>query len=159
MARHDERDRLDRDKAGRYGGPIGRVNPNLDRPDAGWSDDRRGGYGGWTWPFGRLLDPYGYGSGGPYAGRGPRGYKRSDERLHDEVSERLSEHGHLDASDVEVSTRDAEVTLVGTVEDRRQKRLADDLAASVPGIRDVHNRLKIGRRGLGERIADAITPG
>ncbi|MBX6343117.1 MAG: BON domain-containing protein, partial [Thermomicrobiaceae bacterium] len=33
------------------------------------------------------------------------------------------------------------------VEDRAQKRLAGDVAESVPGVRDVHNRLRLRRTG------------
>src|SRR5437762_1916123 len=40
--------------------------------------------------------------GGPYAGRGPRGYQRSDERIREDVCERMSDCGELDATDIEV---------------------------------------------------------
>jgi osmotically-inducible protein OsmY len=33
--------------------------------------------------------------------------------------------------------------LPGTVDDRRAKRLAEDLAESVSGVKDVHNRLRV----------------
>src|SRR6185436_14031856 len=32
-----------------------------------------------------------------HAGKGPKGYKRSDERIHDEVCERLTHHPLIDA--------------------------------------------------------------
>ncbi len=80
---------------------------------------------------------------GPYTGRGPRGYQRSDERIQEEVCARLTQHGGIDATDVDVSVENGEVTLSGTVESRVQKRLAEDAAESVPGVRDVHNRLRI----------------
>jgi osmotically-inducible protein OsmY len=53
----------------------------------------------------------------------------------------LTYHGYLDASEIEVEVTQDEVTLSGTVPDRRSKRLAEDLAASVRGVWDVHNRL------------------
>ena len=37
-----------------------------------------------------------------YAGRGPKGYRRSDERIREEISDRLTEHDELDASEIEV---------------------------------------------------------
>jgi hypothetical protein len=77
-------------------------------------------------------------------GRGPRVW-RSDARLLEDVSDALAAHGRLDASDVEVSVKQAEVTLEGTVPDREQKRLAEDLASACTGVRDVHNRLRVQR--------------
>jgi hypothetical protein len=87
---------------------------------------------------------------GPYVGRGPKGYVRSDERIYEDVCERLMRFGHVDASDIEVHVSRGEVTLEGVVDDRLQKRLAEDLADGVPGVIDVHNRLRIRRQpGVG----------
>ncbi|HET7584558.1 MAG TPA: BON domain-containing protein [Gemmatimonadaceae bacterium] len=80
-----------------------------------------------------------------YAGRGPRGYRRSDERILDDVNEALTRHAGLDPSDIEVRVSAGEVTLSGTVESRRDKRLAEDIADVVTGVVDVHNRLRIAR--------------
>jgi osmotically-inducible protein OsmY len=82
---------------------------------------------------------------GPYAGMGPRGYRRSDERISEEVCERLTRHGDVDASDIEVEVKDSEVVLRGTVEDRRTKRIAEDLAESTSGVSEVRNELRIRR--------------
>jgi hypothetical protein len=82
---------------------------------------------------------------GPHAGKGPKGYRRSDESMFEETCEALSEHGYLDASQIEVSVEDGEVTLEGSVDSRWSKRLAEDLAAAVRGVWDVHNRLRIPR--------------
>ena len=82
-------------------------------------------------------------STGPHYGRGPRNYRGNDERIREEVSERLADHGDIDASDVEVIVENREVTLVGTVTDRAQKRLAEDVAERVRGVADVHNRLRV----------------
>ncbi|HEY0787114.1 MAG TPA: BON domain-containing protein [Thermoanaerobaculia bacterium] len=81
---------------------------------------------------------------GPYSGRGPKGYQRSDERIREEVSERLTDDDRIDASGIELAVANGEVTLAGTVESRRMKRLAEDLAESVRGVRDVHNQLRVG---------------
>jgi hypothetical protein len=80
---------------------------------------------------------------GPFRGRGPRGYTRSDEDICAEVCEALTRNGMVDATDVEVTVDDGEVTLSGTVDTRYQKRVADDIAASVRGVHDVHNRLRV----------------
>ena len=80
---------------------------------------------------------------GPYEGRGPRGYRRSDERIFEDVCERFTEHGLLDPSDVEVNVRGGEVVLSGTVATRAEKRLAEDIADLVFGVVEVHNRLRV----------------
>lgn len=74
-------------------------------------------------------------------GRGPRGYQRSDERIRDEVCERLARSG-LDVEDVEVTVENREVTLHGTVERREDKWRLEDVAEEVYGVEDVHVRLK-----------------
>ena len=84
--------------------------------------------------------------GGPFSGRGPKGYRRSDERIREDVGEALTRDGDLDASEIVVTVEDGEVTLEGTVPDRRSKRLAEDLAGQ-RGVRDVHNRLRVERGG------------
>jgi osmotically-inducible protein OsmY len=82
-----------------------------------------------------------------HAGRGPKGYRRSDERIHEEVCEVLTRHPGVDASEVEVRVEGGEVTLAGTVPDRRMKRLAEDLAADCAGVVDVHNQVRVTRAG------------
>lgn len=77
-------------------------------------------------------------------GKGPKGYTRSDERIYEEVAERLSE-GHLDASGVIVSVKDGEVILQGLVASGRDRRLAEELIESCRGVRDIDNRLKVQR--------------
>jgi hypothetical protein len=86
---------------------------------------------------------------GPYAGIGPRNYNRSDETILEEVCERLSQHGQVDASEIEVEIQDGDVILKGSVNDRREKRLAEDIAESVFGIVDVQNHLRTQDRQLG----------
>ena len=78
-----------------------------------------------------------------YTGRGPRDYRRSDERIHEDVCDRLTEGSHVDAFEIEVRVRDGEVTLSGYVPSRHQKREAEDIAASVSGVKDVINELRI----------------
>ena len=80
---------------------------------------------------------------GPHVGRGPKGYQRSDERMREEISDRLTAHGLVDATDVEVRIEQGEVTLTGFVDSRDAKRAAEDCAEDVQGVREVHNHLRI----------------
>jgi osmotically-inducible protein OsmY len=82
-------------------------------------------------------------SGGGYAGRGPKGYRRSDDRIREEISDQFMENDQLDASEIEVQVSDGVVTLTGTVDDRQAKRLAEDMAERASGVRDVMNHLKV----------------
>lgn len=84
-----------------------------------------------------------YGEGEHHRGRGPRGYTRSDERIREDINDRLTDDPYLDASDIEVTVSAAEVTLSGSVEDRRAKRRAEDIAESVSGARHVQNNLRV----------------
>jgi len=84
-----------------------------------------------------------------HRGRGPKNYRRSDERIKEDVNDRLSDDNYLDASDVEVMVTNAEVTLTGTVHNRNDKRRAEDLAESVSGVRNVENRLRVKQSNYG----------
>lgn len=92
---------------------------------------------------------YGYGGEwndlGPYTGRGPRGYVRSDERIRDEVNDRLWVDDQLDATGIDVRVSDGIVTLEGVVDSRWAKRRAEDIAWSAPGVVDVLNNLRRAR--------------
>jgi osmotically-inducible protein OsmY len=78
-----------------------------------------------------------------FFGKGPKGYKRSDERIREDVCEALYRHPDVDASEIEVSVSGAEVTLKGTVEDRRAKRMAEDAAEGVSGVDNVRNEIRV----------------
>ncbi len=78
-----------------------------------------------------------------HRGRGPKGYKRSDERITEDINDRLSEDPYVDASEIEVSVNNGEVTLSGTVNDRGAKRRAEDIAESVSGVGNVENRIRM----------------
>ncbi len=82
---------------------------------------------------------------GPHRGKGPLNYKRSDERIREDVCEALTDHDYIDASRIEVTVTAGEVELAGSVDDRRTKRLAEDCAERISGVMDVHNHLRIGR--------------
>ena len=86
-----------------------------------------------------------YGSG-RFSGRGPRGYRRSDERIREDACELLTRHGEIDASEMEIEVTGATVVLRGTADSGRIRRLAEELVESIPGVREVRNELRVPQR-------------
>lgn len=82
-------------------------------------------------------------------GRGPRGYTRSDDRIKEDINDRLTDHYVIDASEIEVEVNGGEVVLSGTVDSRYEKRLAEDIAEAVSGVHNVENRIRINRGSMG----------
>ncbi len=78
-----------------------------------------------------------------HSGRGPRHYQRSDLRIEEDVNDRLTHHYEVDAFDILVQVKNQEVVLQGKVENRRAKRIAEEIAESVPGVKDVKNELQV----------------
>jgi hypothetical protein len=136
---HDESSRDLSYRTGRYGEPAGAPHGSLDeRPrearDAGGPVRER------------MAQRR-----GPHAGKGPVGFQRSDERIRELVCEALTDDGEIDATRIEVSVKGGEVALTGAIEDRRMKRLAEDCVEAVPGVKDVHNQLRIGEPATADR--------
>ena len=115
----------------------------------------QGGYGAESW---RGFDDQSRGSGfarnwegmqsrqgsrTSFAGRGPKDYQRSDDRIREEVSDRMTDDHDLDASEISVEVRGGEVTLTGTVRTRDQKRRAEDCAESISGVSEVVNNIRV----------------
>lgn len=78
-----------------------------------------------------------------HRGRGPKGYQRTDERISDEVNDRLTEDPWLDASNIQVEVKGGEVTLAGLVENREAKHRAERLVEDLSGVRHVQNNLRV----------------
>lgn len=81
--------------------------------------------------------------GHDFRGRGPKGYRRSDERIREEVCETLAHDPDIDASEIEIDIVDSCIYLKGSVDSKRTKRLAELTIENISGIRDVFNMLKI----------------
>lgn len=92
---------------------------------------------------GNQASQWGNSQGGSHKGRGPIGYKRSDERITEDVNDKLSDDSHLDASQIEVTVKSGEVILQGTVNNRMAKRHAEDIAEAVSGVSNVENRIRV----------------
>jgi len=78
-----------------------------------------------------------------HRGRGPKTYTRSDERIREDVNDRLTDDAWLDASEIEVQVAAGEVTLSGSVMSREDRRRAEDLAEHVSGVRHVQNNIRV----------------
>lgn len=78
-----------------------------------------------------------------HSGKGPKGYKRSPERIKDEACELLARDWELDASEIEVEVEDNCIILKGEVNTRSDKRLAEFLVENIAGVVDVYNQIKI----------------
>lgn len=74
---------------------------------------------------------------------GPKNYTRSDERIREEVCERLTHAPTLDVSDVTVAVAGSVVTLTGTVDNRRMKYEIEDLVDDTYGVSDVVNQIHV----------------
>lgn len=124
----------------------------------------------WNRPYGRDYGEQSYGTIGPinrwrlggtefgdfgtrpmHHGRGPRNYQRSDERIREDVIERLTRDPETDATDVEVQVANGEVTLRGLVEERWEKRRVEDICEDIFGVKNVVNHLKV-RNSLGMQL-------
>jgi hypothetical protein len=98
---------------------------------------------------------------GPHFGTGPKGYRRSDDRIREDVCECLYHQGDVDVSEAEVTVRDGQVTLTGTVSSRRAKRMVEEIIDDVAGVTDVHNQLRVKEGGdrAGIRTESESGPG
>ncbi len=86
------------------------------------------------------------------AGRGPqehwpKSYTRSDERIREDLYERIVHHSYIDASDVAIAVSDGRVTLEGTVPERHMKHDIENIADECPGVKDIDNRIRVQAKG------------
>ena len=103
--------------------------------------------------------PYGaeYGAAWPgddagrasHRGLGPKGYRRSDQRINEDVHDRLTDDAHIDASGIVVMVQEGEVTLSGSVSDRRAKHHAEAIIEYIAGVTHVQNNLRVDQAARG----------
>ena len=117
-------------------GRAGGYNPEPGRSVGEFGND---GHGGGVAPEDGAYT----GQTGTGYGRTPGGETDEDRRLREAVATRLEQDPFLDATHIEASVAEAEVTLAGTVSARGDKRRAEDLAKAVPGVARVHDHLSI----------------
>lgn len=139
-----------RDFSHRGGGTGIRDTEHWNREDRGrqWGDYGQGGIpGGYAGGMGSSFGRGEQRESGRFAGKGPKGWHRPDDRIREDICERLTHHPDIDASEVDIQVKECEVTLTGSVDDRHAKRLAEDIAESVSGVKHVHNNLRLQRGG------------
>lgn len=149
-----------RQRAGEYGeyggygggpyGESGRLTESFSRGEQGVYGERAGLPGSGAYGGGIQGESYGYGSGA-LSGRtsatrkGPKNWQRSDERIREDVCDRLAQLQDVDPSEVEVAVSGGCVTLSGTVPDRTMKHRIEDCADACPGVTEVDNHLRVRR--------------
>ena len=102
---------------------------------------------------------FGYQGFQSYQGHGPKNYTRSDDRIREDVCERLTDSHSLNARDMDVQVKDGLATLSGTVASRDMKREAEDLTHACSGIKDVQNNLRIQPHSSSASGANATVAG
>ena len=73
--------------------------------------------------------------------------RRADERLQDDVTERLAAELRDGATQIQVTATEGEVTLAGTVDSTEDRRRAGDIAEGVAGVVSVLNNLRVRQPG------------
>jgi len=111
-----------------YAGAAGNYSDRYDRPG--------------DWNRNDVYPAYRHGMG-PFSGRGPRGYQRSDDRIREDVCDRLTYAPDIDATELEIEVKNCEVVLRGSVNTRDEKRRAEDIAEDIAGVRDVRNEIRV----------------
>jgi osmotically-inducible protein OsmY len=140
-----------------YGGNFGSMNNDRDRDrnERNWWDRASDEVSSW---FGdeeaerrRRRD-----NEMSHKGKGPKNYSRSDERIKEDINDRLSDDPFIDATEIDVTVSNGEVTLTGSVDHRSTKRRAEDLAEAVSGVKNVENRIRVSTSTLSSPVTSPV---
>lgn len=157
---------LDWERSGRLRGDYGDYGHAMDdrhhpgRPDGGGSFARSARSPGWTdhQQGDASLESHGPASTGPkppgiataksgpaqwQRARAPRGYQRTDERIREDICERLMADPYFDVGDVSVEVHNGLVILDGSVSERTMRFALESVAAACMGVKDVDNRVRV----------------
>jgi osmotically-inducible protein OsmY len=127
----------------RSSGASGRSRRNFSTRESGSHD--RPGVSGRERGQGRWINRQEYDQQRSFMGKGPKGYKRSDDRIYEEVCELLTRNPEIDATEIGVRVSEGIVTLEGKVPGRRAKRLAEEIIEDLPGVLEVKNEISAQR--------------
>ena len=110
---------------------------------AGRLDEGRSGYrSSWGGSYEQMAH------GQNFRGRGPQGYERSDQRLTEDICERLTDDPDIDPREVRVQVNSGVVTLEGRVDDRWMKHHIEDLVDASSGVKSIENHIRVGDRSI-----------
>lgn len=122
----------------------------------GYPASQQGHVYGREYGYGQGGMRSGYGEGGwsPQSGQGrsfesrrglgPSSYTRSDERIREDLNERLMDDDLVDARNITVEVQNGTVNLSGSVDERWEKHRVEDIADACGGVREVRNNIRVG---------------
>jgi hypothetical protein len=129
-------------QVGRWSRPTSQGAPTRwERDEGAW-----GGTARWRYGEGSGVEAETAGGAAPrgrFVGVGPKGYRRSDERIRDDVCDRLTCDPDVDPSGVTVVVAEAEVTLEGPVDSAWARHRIRSCAEATVGVRGVHDRMHV----------------
>jgi hypothetical protein len=77
------------------------------------------------------------------SGKFPKNYRRSDERIREDICDELGRTADIDPSDVDVIVVAGEVRLEGTVTEAWMKYQIEHVCDLVPGVRAIRNDVRV----------------
>ena len=104
----------------------------------GWDYDQNRGYG---LVYGQTTSVSGQDRN--HHGKGPRNYHRSDERILEDIYNRISADWKVDARDVDIRVEAGVVHLSGQVRDRSFRHRIEDITEAVRGVKSIENKIRI----------------
>lgn len=149
-------EKYDSDDYSRYAGPdysdeifeIGEVSV---RPQGNWNHPGVSGKDeNETW-----VNKKEYSEQTDFTGYGPKNYKRTDDRIYEEVCDKLMRDKNVDASYIGVKVQSGVVYLSGKANSRQEKKHAELIVEHLPGVRDVRNELTVVKADLSSHGPDA----
>jgi hypothetical protein len=131
-----------------------RLGSRYDEFDRGQEERRRGrenddsgaehpGVSGKDRETGSWFNQKQYATQKSFIGKGPKGYRRDDQRIYEDVCQALWASPAVDARQIEVSVSEGVVSLSGQIDSRQAKKKAERIIEHLPGVQDVLNQLKV----------------
>ena len=78
-----------------------------------------------------------------YEGIGPKGYKRADRSIEEDICEMLMQDRYVDAENISVTVENGIVKLGGTVMGRHEKFKIEEIAEIASGVNDIVNEIRV----------------